>query len=482
MSFAEEKRKEGNFTRTENGAVALNTTGDACLDLFSTIGSLRTATEEHIQTLFSEAYQENPLFATKIVFYARDVRGGLGERQTFRTLLRYMAQHHTESLKSNLDLIGVFGRYDDLYSLIGTPLENDMWAAMKKQFLEDLENLNQGNAISLLAKWIKTADASSKQTRALGILTAQKLGYSVYEFKRIIRSMRKQIKVVECLMSSNKWNEINYSAVPSRAMMIYRNAFMRHDEERFSSFINRAISGQEVIHSGALYPYDIVSKILYQNEDSNVLEAQWKQLPNYVTEGTNAIVMADVSGSMDGRPLATSIGLAIYFAERNAGAYHNLFMTFSSNPTIVTLKGETLHQKIHNVKKADWGMSTNLKAAFDKVLDIALKGNVPQEEMPKSIIVISDMEIDNCGDRDWSFYDKMSKKFKKRGYQIPNIIFWNVDSRNNVFHADSTRKGVQLCSGQSIATFEQLMGCIDLTPIEFMKKVINSERYDCITI
>ena len=482
MSFAEEMRKEGNFTRTENGAVALNTTGDACLDLFSTIGSLRTANEERIQALFSEAYQENPLFATKIVFYARDIRGGLGERQTFRTLLIYLANHHPEALKNNLDLIGVFGRYDDLYSLIETPLEPAMWAAMKKQFLEDLENLNQGNAISLLAKWIKTADASSKQTRALGILTAQKLGYSVYDFKRLIRRMRKQIKVVECLMSSNKWDEINYSAVPSRAMMIYRNAFMWHDEVRFSIFINRAISGEETIHSGALYPYDIVSKILYQHEDNNVLEAQWKQLPNYVDKGTNAIVMADVSGSMYGRPLATSIGLAIYFAERNAGAYHNLFMTFSSNPSIVTLKGETLHQKIHNVKKADWGMNTNLKAAFDKVLDIALKGNVPQEEMPKSIIVISDMEIDHSGDRDRRFYDTMSEKFKKHGYQIPNIIFWNVDSRNNVFHADSTRKGVQLCSGQSIATFEQLMGCIDLTPVEFMEKVINSERYNCITI
>ncbi len=482
MSFAEEMKKAGIFTRTENGAVALNTTGDACLDLFSTIGSLREADENRIHTLFSEAYQENPLFATKIAFYARDIRGGLGERQTFRTLLIYLANHHPEALKNNLDLIGVFGRYDDLYSLIGTPLESAMWDTMKKQFLEDLENLKQGNAISLLAKWIKTADASSKQTRALGILTAQKLGYSVYEFKRLIRQMRKQIKVVECLMSSNKWDEINYSAVPSRAMMIYRNAFMRHDKERFSTFINRAISGQEVIHSAALYPYDIVSKILYQDEDSNVLEAQWKQLPNYVAEGTNAIVMADVSGSMYGRPLATSIGLAIYFAERNKGAYHNLFMTFSSNPNIVSLKGETLYQKIKNAKGADWDMSTNLKAAFDKVLNIALKGNIPQEEMPKSILVISDMEIDQCGNREWSFYDKMAHKFQKHGYQIPNIIFWNVNSRHDVFHADSKRKGVQLCSGQSIATFEHLMGCIDLTPIEFMEQVINSERYDCITI
>ena len=196
MSFAEEMKKAGNFTRTENGAVALNTTGDACLDLFSTIGSLREADENRIHTLFSEAYQENPLFATKIAFYARDIRGGLGERQTFRTLLIYLANHHPETLKNNLDLIGVFGRYDDLYSLIGTPLESAMWDTMKKQFLEDLENLNQGNAISLLAKWIKTADASSKQTRALGILTAQKLGYSVYEFKRLIRQMRKQIKSI----------------------------------------------------------------------------------------------------------------------------------------------------------------------------------------------------------------------------------------------------------------------------------------------
>lgn len=482
MSFAEEMKKEATFTRTENGAVALNTTGDACLDLFSTIGSLREADENRIHTLFSEAYRENPLFATKIAFYARDIRGGLGERKTFRTLLICLANHHPEALKNNLDLIGVFGRYDDLYSLIGTPLESAMWDTMKKQFLEDLENLNQGNAISLLAKWIKTADASSKKTRALGILTAQKLGYSVYDFKRLIRRMRKHIKVVECLISSNKWDEINYSAVPSRAMMIYRNAFMRHDDERFSTFVNRAVSGQEVIRSGTLYPYDIVSKILYQNEDSNVLEAQWKQLPNYVAEGTNAIVMADVSGSMNGRPLATSIGLAIYFAERNTGAYHNLFMTFSSNPSIVSLKGETLYQKVRNAEDEDWGMSTNLKAAFDKVLDIALKDNVSQEEMPKSIIVISDMEIDQCGNREWSFYDKIVHKFQKHGYQIPNIIFWNVNSRHDVFHADSKRKGVQLCSGQSIATFEHLIGCIDLTPIEFMEKVINSERYDCITI
>lgn len=482
MGFAEVLKKAGTFTRTENGAVALNTTGEACLDLFASIGSLREADKDRIHTLFAEAYREDPLFATKIVFYARDVREGLGERKTFRTLLRYMAEKHPEALVKNLDLVGVFGRYDDLYCLMGTPLEDEMWAAMKKQFEEDFKNLQEGNAISLLAKWIKTADASSANTRKLGILTAGKLGYSVYDFKRIVRRMRRHIGIVEALMSANRWEEIKYSAVPSRAMMIYRKAFRKHDEERFDSFINRAVSGGEKIHSDTLYPYDIVEKILYQKEDSPVLEAQWNQLPNYVEEGTNAVVMADVSGSMTGRPMASSIGLAVYFAERNKGAYHNLFMTFSGQPEVVVLKGETLAQKIANVGKAAWGMNTDLKAAFDKILDIALEEKVPAEEMPRSIIVISDMEIDYCGNRDWSFYDKMAHKFRKHGYQIPNIVFWNVNSRHDVFHADKSRKGVQLCGGQSVTAFKQLMGCIGCTPVQMMERVINAQRYDCITI
>lgn len=482
MNFAEAMKESGKFTRTENGAVALNTTGDASLDLFSTIGALRQADEKRVQALFAKAYAQNKIFATKIVFYARDIREGLGERKTFRTLLKYMAERYPESLRPNLDLIGVFGRYDDLYELIETPLEEDMWAAMKKQFEEDLQNLNAGNAISLLAKWIKTADASSPTTRKLGILTAQKLGYPVYNFKRIVRNMRKQIGVVESLMSAGRWDEIKYPEVPSRAMMIYRKAFMKHDSERFGEFINKAEKGEVKINASTLFPYDIVEKILYGSESSNVLEAQWKALPDYVEKGTNALVMVDVSGSMYGRPLATSIGLAIYFAERNAGAYHNLFMTFSDRPETVILRGETLRQKIDNVNRAHWGNNTDLKAAFEKVLAIAEKNNIPQEEMPKAIVVVSDIEIDHCGNREWSFYDKMANKFHKAGYVIPNIIFWNVESRHNMFHADHNRKGVQLASGQSVTVFKQILQNLGYNPVEAMENTINSKRYECITV
>ena len=213
---------------------------------------------------------------------------------------------------------------------------------------------------------------------------------------------------------------------------------------------------------------------------SMVLEAQWRQLPDYVAQETNAIVIADVSGSMSGRPLATSIGLAIYFAERNRGAYHNLFMTFSQKPEFVSLRGETLLQKIKYVERTEWGMNTNLQAAFERVLETAMDHDVPPEEMPKALIVVSDMEIDRCGDRNWMFYDHMKEKYEYCGYQLPNIIFWNVDSRNDIFHADSRRKGVQLYSGQSVTTFQNLLNNIDSTPVKSMEKVIESERYACV--
>lgn len=494
MNFADALKKASQWTRTENDAVALNTTGDALLDLFSTVGALREAEDERINLLFSEAYKEHKLLATKIAFYARDIRGGLGERKTFRTIIKYMANHHPEALIPNLDLIGVYGRFDDLYSLIDTPLEPQMWEAMKKQFEEDKANLAKENtAISLLAKWIKTADASSKNTRALGIKTALKLGYKVRDFKILVRQMRKRLGVIEVLMSQNRWEEINYSAVPSRAMLLYRKAFLRHDESRYQEFIQKAVKGEVKINAGTLYPYDLVEKIwdyavdtggYYQakTKEDETVEAQWRQLPNYVEEGTNALVMADMSGSMMGRPMNTALGLAIYFAERNKGAYHNMWLSFSANPKIHMVKGETLAQKINSFDMRDWTMNTDLTAAFDLILDIALKNKVPAEDLPKSLIVISDMEIDYCGNKEWSFYDKIKAKFAKNGYELPNIIFWNVNSRHDVYHADSKRKGVQLVSGQSASTFKTVMDCINLTPIEAMLKTLSDERYSLISV
>lgn len=512
MNFSDAIRTEATYTRTENGALALNTTGSGLVDLFSTIGALRNPNGKNKRTsitaenkrraemLFDEAVKQDPLIATKILFYARDIREGLGEREVFRYILNYAAKAYPNLIINNIDLIGVFGRYDDLYALIDTPLEDKMWEVMKNQFEEDLRNMEAGNAVSLLGRWVKTADASTANTRELGILTARKLGYSVYNYKRKYRALRKYIGVIEGLMCTGQWDKINYSEVPSRAMTIYRNAFMRHDEAGFRDYLSKLqstdpdVRNTVKINASTLYPYDIAEKLLdygydysrrsvkeYEN-DITVLEEQWKALPNYVEEGTNALVIADTSGSMWGRPLASSVGLALYFAERNHGAYENMFMTFSNKSEIVTVQGNSLRQKLSNISKANWGMNTNLAAAFEHILDIAITHNVASEDMVKSLIIISDMEIDACTNRNDFFYDEMQRKYREHGYELPNIIFWNVDSRHDTFHVNMTRKGVQCFSGQSASTFKSIMQTVGMTHYEAMLKVINNERYDCITI
>ena len=489
MNFAEAINNENKKTYTENGALALNTTGNALLDLFGTIGALRNADTNRIHSLFAEAYKESPLLATKCLFYARDIRGGLGERETFRKLINYIAKYHQEALRKNIPLIPEYGRWDDLYSLVGTPLEENMWKYVKFQFNADLVSMAAGASVSLMAKWLKAPDVSSKQSCALGRLTARKLGYDEKSYKRALRKLRAYLNIVERDMSQNRWNEIEYSTVPSRASMLYRNAFFGHDEEGFRKFLVAVTKGETKINAATLYPYDIIEKYtngywwnLDQFKQDDVLEAQWKALPEYVEKGTNAIVIADTSGSMCGRPMASALGLAIYFAEHNKGAYHGLWMSFSDHSTVQRIKGETLAQKLANIDYSGWGCNTNLERAFQHILDIAVDNHVPPEEMVKSLIVISDMEIDQCTAGKWLFYDLMKRKYAEAGYEIPNVVFWNVDSRHDVFHADAKRKGVQLCSGQSASTFKHLLESIGATPMEMMLKVLNDKRYEKITV
>ena len=495
-TFSNALRETATRTYTENGARARNTSSNALVDLFASIGSLRNRDENEVLRLFADAYQEDKLIATKILFYARDIRGGLGERKVFRDILVYLAETHPEAILPNMDLIGVYGRYDDMYALVGTPVEEAMWKAMKAQWDEDVKNMNDGKAVSLLAKWIKTPDATSPKTREMGIQTALAIGPSVYKFKRTLKALRAYIGVIESKMSAGKWNEIKYAEVPSRAMLIYKNAFMRHDGSRYADYINKAVRGEEKINASTLYPYDLIEKYLnsiscrsYYSFPFNKIkydasiEAQWKALPDFVGTEANAMVIADVSGSMAGRPICSAVGLAVYFAQRNKGAYHNMWMSFSEESAIQILKGDTLAQNLANMDMVHWDNNTNLELAFRTILDIALEHHVSNDEMVKSLIVISDMEIDRATySFGWAFYDDMAKEYAKAGYKIPNVVFWNVNSRHDIFHADANRKGVQLCSGQSASTFKTLMGSVGLTPTEMMLKTVNDERYSAITV
>lgn len=404
--LVEAMQKEENFTHTENGELALKSTTSHLVDLFGVIGALRDRPHQEIISMFSKAFAENSNLAMKMSFYARDIRcGGLGEREVPKTIWRYLAYNYPESMRKNLKFIPFFGRWDDLWEFIDTPIENDMWNIVKNQIKEDINNMKHNKPISLLAKWMKSTNTSSKESKKIGYKTAQALfcnpnqkldNFVLAKYRRMLSSMRKYIDVTERKMSRGNWNEISYPNVPSNAMNNYRNAFKRHDNERFKAYIDSVKKGESKINSSVLYPYNIVEKYMYEvnygycKTKDDVLEEQWKALPNYVDSDDNILIMADVSGSMNGRPMATSIGLAIYFAERNHGAFGGQFMTFSKKPQLQKVIGNSLLEKINNLANADWNMNTDIEAAFKKVLDTALQYNVPASDIPKSIIIISD--------------------------------------------------------------------------------------------
>lgn len=487
MDFAAAIKNEAKWAKTENGADALNTTGSALLNLFGTIGGLRDQSEDRIIGLVSDAYLEDPLLTTKMVFYSRDIRGGgLGERRVFRIALRWLAIYHPEAVIPNLHLIAEYGRWDNIYTLVDTPCEKSMWLMVSRQLNHDLVNKNKGLPISLLAKWLKSVDTSSKESRMLGKLTAINLDMTEKRYRKILSSLRAYLKVVEKTMCANEWDKIRYETVPSRAAMIYAGAFGKHDNERYKEYLAAVRSGDTKINAGTLYPYDLVRKA-FVGQDAETVNALWDALPNYVEPGSNVVVMADTSGSMNwhgnGRPLHTSLGLAVYFAERNTGAYHNMFMTFDYKPEWRVLKGEQFTTKVRTLGQIN-PRNTDLEAAFNLVLDTATKNHVSPEEMPKAIIVISDMEIDEAqggGDRT-TFTEAARKKFAAAGYELPKLIYWNVDSRNDTFHADATTPGVILCSGQSASVFKGLLSSINNTPMEYMLNTLNSVRYMPVTV
>ena len=482
MTLLDNIKNEQNYTLTENKALALNSTSNALVDLFAVSGAMRNRGDREIATMFSKAMVEDKLIATKLAFYTRDVRGGLGERRTGRLMFKYLADIYPDIFNKNLEYIAEYGRWDDLVYLLYDAPEKIV-ALISKQLKQDIENKNKMEPISLLAKWLPSVNTSNRETVQKGRFLAKKLGMSQKQYRKTLADLRNYLRIVEVDMSAKKFSDIDYPAVPSKAMNNYRNAFKRNDEERFTEFLNKVEKGEEKINSSVLYPYDIVEKYMFKSStEDKVLEEQWKALPDYVEGENNFLVMADVSGSMYGRPMATSVGLAMYFAERNKGPFANTFMTFSARPKLVTIEGETLLERIRYVASSDWMMNTNLEAAFDLVLRTAVKYNTPKQEMPTSIVVITDMEFDACADKNWLFYDTMKQRFENSGYEIPNIVFWNVNSRHNTYHACFDREGVQLASGQSPVVFESLIKGVNLTPYDYMLSVLNTERYAKITV
>lgn len=482
-----------NITTTENGHAAARSTGTAVLDLYSQIGALRGMDfDVRVKALVDAAVAESRLLTAKTIFYGRDARGGTGERQLFRDIIKYCATNYPGVIKPNIHLIPEYGRWDDLYALVGTPLENYAASVIREQLYKDMDALRENKPVSLLGKWLKSCNTSSPESRALGEWTAKMLGFTERAYRKTLSMLRARIRIVETQMSGNKWADIDYEHIPSRAGLIYREAFDRHDHDRYAAYLEDVRDGKAKMNASMNTPQDIVHALIANRGENETLEAMWKNLPDYVNIDENIMVMADVSGSMYGRPIEVSIGLAMYFAQHNKGAFHNLFMTFESEPSFVSLKdSNSLFANFKLADNAPWGGSTDLNKACEAMLAFAVNNKVPDEDMPKRLIIISDMEIDQATSG-WSRWpheamtsgmlhsDELHEMYGRYGYTMPQIIYWNVDARDNHFQATATSKGVMLASGSSPAVFEAIIAMkdVEITPYAAMLEVLNGERYE----
>lgn len=474
-----------NFSFTENGGKQFATTNSGLLDLFATIGAMRDKTDADVALAFGNAFKENPLLATRMAFYARNIRnGGLGERRVFRVILKWLAQNYPDIVVKNLWAIPEFGRWDDLFALRGTILENTMVSVIAKQLSRDIIDESNGKDVSLLGKWLPSVNSSSKDTVSFAKWLIKRLHVKEKTYRKILSRLRAKIGILEAKMSAKEWREIKYEEVPSLAMNKHIRAFMRNDNKRYSQYIEDVNNGEKTIKASTLYPYDILRQgkwDIYGGMPAwnEALEEQWKALPNYVEGESDILVMADTSGSMRGLPMQISISLAVYFAERNHGAFKNLFMTFSESPSFVEIKGDTLKDHLGGIPSIV--ENTDIARAFDKILEVAVSNNLKQEDLPTHLVVITDMEFDDCGNND-NFYQYASLKFANAGYQLPVVVFWNVSQRTTGYQTRSTKEGVIMVSGSSAGTFRQLIQNISKTPYEFMMEVLNKEPYDKIVI
>ena len=476
-------KKRANRTVTENGAATLRSTGSDCLNLFATIGALREQSKDEVQSRFLRAYAENPDLAMKILFYARDIRGGLGERKVFRVLLKWLAENEKLSLVRNLPYIAEYGRWDDILVLLDTPVRREAEALLFKQFQSDMKALQGDEQISLLGKWLPSVNASNADAVRLAKQLARAFGMREAEYRKALSALRARIRIIENNLRERDYS-FDYAQQPSKAMFKYRRAFMRNDCARYEAFLADVKLGQARIHTGTLMPYEIVTSAYHAgNSQRKALDVTWNALEDF-TNNENAIVVADGSGSMywspGTKPAAVAQSLAIYFAERNHGAFHNHFITFSMSPQLVEIKGKDIVEKVRYCMSFNECANTNLQAVFELILQTALENHVPQKELPATLYIVSDMEFDQCANgAALTNFEYAKKLYKAHGYKLPAVVFWNVQSRNQQQPVRMNEQGVALVSGCTARIFLQVMSRV-MDPYTNMMNIIGGERYKMI--
>ena len=457
--------------RTTNGMKARKSTANAVVDLFYNAGASRG---KDIKPAFATALAENRELALRVAAWLRDARGGAGERQLFRDILVYLENTDAEAAKALLAKVPELGRWDDLF-------------VFKTKALKEAAYSMLGNALreknGLAAKWTPRQGPIAAEIRTF-------FGMSPKFYRK---SLVEMTKVVETDMCAKQWDSINFSHVPSVAASRYKKAFNRNTQT-YAAYVASLVKGDnpEVkVNASVAYPYDVLKGrinaygITFDKTELDLIEAQWNALPNYVGDA-NILPLVDVSGSMTcpaGKNtkltcLEVAVSLGLYLADKNKGAFKDTFLTFSGKPELMHLKGG-INSKIDQMVKSNWDMNTDLNKAFAKILDVAVKGNVAQEDMPSMVLILSDMQFDQCVKHDDSAIQMIARKYEAAGYTLPKVVFWNLNASYGNAPVKFDKSGTALVSGFSPAVVKPLLaGDIEtFTPESVMLKTIMEDRY-----
>ena len=479
-------KKEANQTATENGAATYLTTQSDCLDLFATIGALRREPEAEIKARFDRAWAEDRDLALKTLFFARDIRGGLGERSLFRTILHGMSFDRADSVAKNMWAVPEFGRFDDFLCLLDSPAKPMVVSYIKAQFDADIAALDKEETVSLLGKWLPSVNATNANTVRQGKVLAKAFGMTDAEYRKALSKLRTKIAIIENNLRERDYS-FDYAKQPSKAMTKYRKAFLRNDGERYKDYLSKVERGEAKLNTGTLMPYEIIRPAFSWSSVADItaderrsMDVTWKAQADF-TNGENALVVVDGSGSMymtsDPAPASVALSLGIYFAERNTGAFANHFITFSKNPRLVNIKGKDIYDKVKYCASFNEVANTNIQKVFELVLHTAVKNKLPQNELPATIYIISDMEFDTCtNDADATNFQYARELFAAHGYSLPMLVFWNVASRHQQQPVTMNEKGVVLVSGASPRVFSMIASG-NLSPYVFMMDTLGAERY-----
>lgn len=490
-TFMEALEEQYNYKFTENMGIALKSTGSKVYDMFAFGGAYRKRTEDDCILLFKNAFDEDPNLAMKCLFYLRDCRGGQGERRFFRVCYKWLAKNEPAAAIKNLEHVPEMGRWDDLLCLIGTPIEKEVGRIIQTQLEMDMEDTINGKAISLLAKWLPSENTHSPATREKARWLINYLRITPRAYRKTLSRLREHIKVLEKLMSANRWDEIDFSKIPSKAGLVYRNAFARRDiiAKKYETF---AMDKNTKVNADTLYPYEIVEKVakkVYWSGDfrgteveREMLNKYWANQKDYLNGASPSMIcVVDTSASMQGRPLDVACSLGLYCAERMNGEFAGKYIAFSRNPRLVNCEGHDFVDKVGRIYRDNLCENTNLTKVFDLLLHIATKPGVNREDIPKTICVISDMEIDSMSN--WSSdsaiteMDKVREKWAAYGLEVPKLIYWNVDSRSNTIL--DRGPNVSFVSGCSPVIFESVL--TGKQGVELMFEVLMKDRYAVIT-